>query len=62
MDIEDIYNLIPDFMCTDGCHECCQNFGVPSRTKVEDERIKGISSEKLHETWKSSWKYLPVLK
>jgi len=40
MDIDDIYNLIPDFVCTQGCHECCQNFGVPSRTKVEDKRIK----------------------
>ena len=40
VEIEDIYNLIPDFMCTEGCYECCKNFGVPSRTKVEDERIK----------------------
>ena len=40
MDIDDLYNLIPDFMCTEGCYECCKNFGVPSRTKVEDERIK----------------------
>lgn len=40
MDIHDIYNLIPDFMCTNGCHECCQNFGVPSRTRTEGERIK----------------------
>ena len=42
MDIEDIYNLIPDFQCTDGCHECCKNFGVPSRTKIEDERVKAF--------------------
>jgi hypothetical protein len=42
MDIDDIYNLIPDFMCTNGCHECCQNFGVPSRTRTEDERIKAF--------------------
>ncbi len=40
LDIEDIYNLIPDFMCTEGCIECCRTFGVPSRTRVEDERIK----------------------
>ena len=40
MEIEDIYKLIPDFQCIEGCHECCQNFGVPSRTKVEDERVK----------------------
>ena len=42
MDIEDIYALIPDFMCTQGCHECCRNFGVPSRTRIEDERIKSF--------------------
>lgn len=42
MDIEDIYNLIPDFQCADGCRECCKNFGVPSRTKVEDERVKAF--------------------
>jgi len=40
IDIEDIYKLIPEFLCTPGCHECCQNFGVPSRTRVEDEPIK----------------------
>jgi len=40
MDIEDIYALIPDFMCTPGCSECCRGFGVASRTRVENERIK----------------------
>jgi len=40
MDIEDLYTLIPDFVCMPGCHECCQNFGAPSRTQVEDERIQ----------------------
>jgi hypothetical protein len=40
MDIEDLYELIPDFICTPGCHECCRDFGVPSRTRVEDERLK----------------------
>ena len=45
MDIQDIYQLIPDFICTKGCHECCQNFGVPSRTRVEDERIKAFLHE-----------------
>lgn len=40
MDIEDIYELIPDIICTEGCYECCENFGVPSRTKVEDDRLK----------------------
>jgi Fe-S-cluster containining protein len=42
MDIEDIYNLIPNFICTEGCHECCQNFGVPSQTRTEAERIKAF--------------------
>ena len=42
MDINDIYELIPDFHCTEGCHDCCQNFGVPSRTRVEDERVKAF--------------------
>ncbi len=45
MDIEDIYNLIPSFICTEGCHECCQNFGVPSQTRVEAERIKAFLRE-----------------
>ena len=31
MDIEDIYALIPDFMCTPGCTECCRGFGVASQ-------------------------------
>jgi Fe-S-cluster containining protein len=42
LEIEDLYNLIPDFICTPGCHECCKNFGVPSRTQVEDERVKAF--------------------
>jgi Fe-S-cluster containining protein len=45
LDIEDIYELIPDLICTEGCYECCKNFGVPSRTKVEDERIKEFLQE-----------------
>lgn len=39
MDIEDLYELIPDFICPAGCHQCCRNFGVPSRTAAEQERI-----------------------
>ena len=46
MDIEDIYELIPDLICTEGCYECCRNFGVPSRTKVEDEHIKKFLRER----------------
>jgi len=45
VDIEDIYELIPDLACTAGCYECCKNFGVPSRTRVEDERIKEFLQE-----------------
>ena len=45
MDIEDIYELIPDFICDEGCFECCKNFGVPSRTQVEDERIRNFLQE-----------------
>ena len=45
MDIEDIYSLIPDMLCKPGCKECCINFGVPSRTKVEDERIRSFLRE-----------------
>ena len=40
MDIEDLYALIPDIICTPGCIACCNNFGVPSRTAVEDERMQ----------------------
>jgi len=40
MDIEDIYGLLPDFQCPSGCTVCCSNFGVASRTRVEDERIR----------------------
>jgi len=40
MEIEDLYELIPAFQCKPGCIECCEEFGVPSRTQMEDERIK----------------------
>ena len=42
MDIEDLYNLIPAFECKPGCIECCSSFGVPSRTWVEEERIRAF--------------------
>jgi Fe-S-cluster containining protein len=45
MEIEDLYELIPNVMCPPGCTECCSNFGVPSRTRVEDERIRGFLRE-----------------
>ncbi len=40
MDIEDLYKMIPSVPCPPGCITCCKNFGIPSRTKIEDERIK----------------------
>jgi len=40
VDIEDLYELIPDFICAEGCYECCKSFGVPSRTQIEDQRIR----------------------
>jgi Fe-S-cluster containining protein len=45
MDIEDLYSLIPSMLCTPGCIECCSKFGVPSRTRVEDERIRSYLKE-----------------
>lgn len=45
MEIDDLYDMLPDFICTPGCIECCRNFGVPSRTPVEDERIKKFLAE-----------------
>ncbi len=45
MDIEDVYALIPQMQCEPGCMECCINFGIASRTSVEDERIKKFLRE-----------------
>ncbi|HYA42720.1 MAG TPA: YkgJ family cysteine cluster protein [Syntrophobacteraceae bacterium] len=45
MDIEDLYALIPTMRCIPGCRECCIEFGVPSRTGIEDERIKSFLRE-----------------
>ncbi len=39
MKIEDIYSLIPEFLCIEGCTECCRRFGVPSMKNVEKKRI-----------------------
>ena len=61
MDIDDIYNLLPDFMCTNGCLECCQNFGVPSRTKIEDERIKVFLKENAMKLGKAHGTTCPYL-
>ncbi len=40
MNLEDLYALIPEVGCPEGCIACCVNFGVPSRTKEEDRRIR----------------------
>jgi len=61
MDIEDIYNLITDFICTAGCHECCRNFGVPSRTRIEDERIKAFLRESSRQIGKARGNTCPYL-
>ncbi len=46
MYLEDLYRLIPDFLCTPGCHECCRSFGVPSRTQAEEDRIQRFMAER----------------
>ncbi len=40
MDLEDIYALLPDFQCLPGCTECCRSIGAPSRTELEEKRIR----------------------
>jgi hypothetical protein len=46
VEIDDLYRMIPDFLCTPGCHECCSTFGVPSRTREEEERIRRFMAER----------------
>ncbi len=62
MDIEDIYELIPDFSCTEGCYECCRNFGVPSRTRAEDQRIKEFLQEHSRQPGEAHGNTCPYLK
>jgi len=45
MRLEDIYNLIPDFKCIDGCTECCRKFGVPSMKQIERRRILSFTKK-----------------
>jgi len=45
LDIEDVYALIPKMRCKTGCVKCCVEFGVPSRTRVEDDRIRAFLRE-----------------
>jgi Fe-S-cluster containining protein len=45
MDIDDLYELLPDFQCTPGCVECCRSSAPPTRAPVEDERIKKYLEE-----------------
>jgi uncharacterized protein len=40
LDIEDLYNLLPTLECIPGCTDCCREFGIPCRTRVEDERFR----------------------
>ena len=40
MELDDLYAMIPEVGCPEGCVACCVNFGVPSRTEEEDRRIK----------------------
>ena len=61
MQIEDLYGLIPDFQCTEGCHACCQDFGVPSRTPVEDKRIKTFLKENSIQLGKARGNTCPYL-
>jgi len=46
MYLDDLYGLIPEFLCTPGCHECCRRFGVPSRTRLEEEHIQRFMAER----------------
>jgi Fe-S-cluster containining protein len=46
LDIEDLYELLPVVSCFPGCTECCREFGIPCRTRVEDERFKAYLKEK----------------
>lgn len=45
MEIQDLYQLIPQMICIPNCVECCTEFGIPSRTKVEDMYIKAFLEE-----------------
>jgi Fe-S-cluster containining protein len=45
MRIRDLYALLPDFSCLEGCTACCRSFGVPSQTKIETRRIRKYLKE-----------------
>lgn len=40
MEIRDLYEMIPEMKCIPNCTLCCREFGVPSRTPIEDSIIK----------------------
>jgi hypothetical protein len=40
LDVEDLYNLLPDVPCIPGCTDCCREFGIPCRTRIEDDRFR----------------------
>jgi Fe-S-cluster containining protein len=45
LDIEDLYGMLPVVPCIPGCTECCREFGVPCRTRVEDEHFRTYLKE-----------------
>ncbi len=40
MEIQDLYALIPEMQCIPNCTICCREFGIPSRTPLEEARIR----------------------
>lgn len=45
MDLDDLYALIPDFICQPGCTECCKECPGPSRLPIEEDRIRRYVTE-----------------
>ena len=40
MKLQDLYALIPEMQCLPDCTACCRAFGVPSRTRIENRRLR----------------------
>jgi hypothetical protein len=45
MDIQDLYELVPELACPPGCIECCRCFGIAHRTEIEDRRLRTFLQE-----------------